>query len=158
MHNNHLILMHKMTKCHPQEWAALVPWVEYLYFTAPQGRSGLSARDLMQGCALASAVDRRRMPFLQPEGLAETDVAARLFDNWRQLMILFTTLSSEAATKSAEYENRTRHIRRMIPGELVYRKNPPATRQPKHLFPPPSTGPYRVVKQHSLASFILRKV
>eukprot|EP00969_Alexandrium_andersonii_P230701 10188405-Alexandrium_andersonii.AAC.1 len=71
--------MHEVRKAFPQEWPAMLPALEYLYDTAPQGVRGLSAFDMSTGYALASSVDARLAPFMVPQGLPETDVAARLF-------------------------------------------------------------------------------
>ena len=69
----------------PQEWPALIPAVEYLYFTAAQGAHGLSAHDAPTGYALLVPEDARMALFTVPQGVAETDVAARLFSNFREL-------------------------------------------------------------------------
>ena len=41
-----LILIHQVCKAFPQEWAPLVPVLEYLIHTAPQGATGILAYDL----------------------------------------------------------------------------------------------------------------
>ena len=46
---NHGILMHEVCKAFPQEWPSLIPTVEYLYHTRPQGAHGLSAHDMTAG-------------------------------------------------------------------------------------------------------------
>eukprot|EP00969_Alexandrium_andersonii_P223797 9883947-Alexandrium_andersonii.AAC.1 len=71
--------MNEVRKAFPQEWPAMLPVLEYLHDTAPQGAHGLSAFDLSMGYALASSVDARLSPLMVPHGLPETDVAARLF-------------------------------------------------------------------------------
>ena len=53
----HLVLMHTVCHAFPQEWPALIPAVEYLYHTAPQGVHGLSAHDLSCGYACGASVD-----------------------------------------------------------------------------------------------------
>ena len=63
---NHLLLLNEVCRAFPQEWAALVPALEYLCETAPREPHGLSAFDLTQGYALASDVDRRLVPFSIP--------------------------------------------------------------------------------------------
>ena len=80
MMTNLLILMRAVTHAFPQEWASLVPAVEYLLHTAPQGVHGLSAHDLFCAYGVASTADSRLAPFRVPKGIAETDVAANMFD------------------------------------------------------------------------------
>ena len=87
---NHGILMHEVCKAFPQEWPSLIPTVEYLYHTRPQGAHGLSAHDMTAGYAIASSVDKRLAPFQVPTGLAETDVATKLFANFKETCTLFT--------------------------------------------------------------------
>eukprot|EP00969_Alexandrium_andersonii_P238855 10543539-Alexandrium_andersonii.AAC.1 len=74
-----------MCKAFPQKWPAMLPVLEYVYDTAPQGAHGLSAFDMSTGNALASSVDARLTPFMVPQGLPETEVAARLFSRFREL-------------------------------------------------------------------------
>ncbi len=57
MMKNHLILMNKVCEAFPQEWPSLIPALEYLYATAPQGAHGLSAHDMECGHAMAGSVD-----------------------------------------------------------------------------------------------------
>ena len=61
-----LLLLHKICRAYPQEWASLVPAIEYLCETAPHGPHGLSAFDVTSGFALASPVERRMIPFMVP--------------------------------------------------------------------------------------------
>ena len=76
--NNHLILMSQLRQAVPQEWAALVPALEYLSETAPREPHGLSAFDLSQGYGLLVDPNRRLAPFELPWGLPETEVAQQL--------------------------------------------------------------------------------
>ena len=50
---NQMILMKEICRAFPQEWSSLIPAVECLMHTAPQGPHGLSAHDL--GCAYSIA-------------------------------------------------------------------------------------------------------
>ena len=59
-----LILLHKVCRAFPQEWASLVAATEYLCDTAPRGPHGLSAFDITSGFALASPVERQMVPFM----------------------------------------------------------------------------------------------
>ena len=96
----HLVLMHAVCHAFPQEWPALIPAVEYLYHTAPQGAHGLSAHDMSCGYSIATPVDARLEPFMVPTGLPETDVAVRLFMNFRELYDLFQRVKTEEAMRS----------------------------------------------------------
>ena len=80
---NHLVLMHKITKAFPQELRALVPALEYLYATMPQGRYGLSAEDISCGYAMAASRELLLTPFHVPAGMAGTDTAEKLFNDFR---------------------------------------------------------------------------
>ena len=84
---NLAILMN--TVCHdfPQEWSALIPAVEYLYFTAPQGALGYSARDMTMGFSLAQKVGA--------DLSMESNFAVRLFDNFRHLYSISVRVTQE---------------------------------------------------------------
>ena len=86
MMSDNQVLMHAVCHAFPQEWPALLPAVEYLYFTAPQGAHGLSAHDVSCNFAIAAPTDSRLAPFTVPRGLPETDVAVRLFTNFESFM------------------------------------------------------------------------
>eukprot|EP00969_Alexandrium_andersonii_P026720 1165748-Alexandrium_andersonii.AAC.1 len=60
------------------------------------------------GYALASSVDARLTPFMVPQGLPETEIAARLFRGFRELYGVFQRLSQESSRKMQDYVNRTR--------------------------------------------------
>ncbi len=62
--NNHLILMNDACKAFPQEWAALVPELEYLCETAPREPHALSAFSTFPkatGCWWTRTKDWRRL-------------------------------------------------------------------------------------------------
>ena len=63
------VLVESVCSVFPQEWPELLPAVEYLLHTAPQGPHGLSAHDLPCAHAIASETDKRLVPFLIPSGL-----------------------------------------------------------------------------------------
>ena len=155
MMHNHLILMQVVCKAFPQEWPSLICVLEFLYDTAPQGVHGLSAHDMSTGYAIASPQSRRLAPFMVPRGLAETDVAVRLFANFRELYGIFSRANREQAQKVQVAINRKRHDRSLAAGETVYRRLPPAARRNKHLLPEPSQGPYHVVRQPTTSSVVL---
>ena len=46
---SHLLLLNEVCRAYPQEWAAMIPALEYLCDTAPREPHGLSAFDLTQG-------------------------------------------------------------------------------------------------------------
>ena len=151
-----LILMKEVVKAFPQEWASLVPAVEHLMHTAPQGSHGISAHDLSCAWGIASSTDSCLAPFRVPAGLPETDVASKLFDGFRGLMGVFTRATQEAALKAQMAENKTRVERTFEKGEVVFRKLPSPARMSKHLFPAPCTGPYQIEEQPRRTSVILR--
>ena len=93
--NNHLILMNEICLAFPQEWASLVPALEYLAETAPREPHGLSAFDLSQGYALLVDPNRRLSPFQLPWGLPETDVAKQLFTRFTELYGIFARATAE---------------------------------------------------------------
>ena len=82
---NHIILMKQICNAYPQEWCSLVESLEYLYDTEPQGDFGLSAHDMTTGYALAQDVDKRLAPFMVPTGTAQTELAAKVFDRFKDL-------------------------------------------------------------------------
>ena len=152
---HHLLLLNEVCKAFPQEWAALIPAVEYLCETAPRGPHGLSAFDLTQGYALASDTDRRLVPFSVPTEIPETDVARKLFDNFRELYGVFSRMTAHESEKRQDEINRKRNIRVFEQGETVFRKKPIFARPPKHLLGDPVQGPYLVKQQNTLSSVVL---
>ena len=153
----HSVLMHAVCHAFPQEWPALVPAVEYLYHTAPQGAHGLSAYDMSCGFAIATPQEPRLAPFLVPTGLPETDVAVKLFSNFREVYGMFHRVKAEESLRNQMRVNSSRHERTFAPGETVFRRLPVGARLPKHLFPEPSSGPYEVVSQPTASSVVLKE-
>ena len=151
-----LILMKEVVNAFPQEWANLVPAVEHLMHTAPQGSHGISAHDLSCAWGIACSRDTQLAPFRVPARTPETDIAAGVFTNFRELMGVFTRFSMDAALRTQLAENKMRVERTFEPGEIVFRKLPPAARINKHLFPAPSAGPYEVVAQERRTSVTLK--
>eukprot|EP00973_Karenia_brevis_P056660 7882050-Karenia_brevis.AAC.1 len=76
-----------------------------------------------------------------PRGVAETDIVARLFSNFRELAGIFNSTNEAALARQEEQTNRTRHLRQLIPGKVVFRRMPPKARAPNHLLGVPSMGP-----------------
>eukprot|EP00973_Karenia_brevis_P047100 6537121-Karenia_brevis.AAC.1 len=68
-----------------------------------------------------------------PRGTAEMGIVARLFSNFRELAGIRYRAQESALAKQEEQVNRTRHMRQLIPGEIVFRRMPPKARAPKHL-------------------------
>lgn len=84
------ILLNEVCRAFPQEWSTLIPAVEYLYFTAPQGTLGFSARDMTMGFSLAQRVCADLEPSRVPEGAMETQLAVRTFDDFAKLFPIFS--------------------------------------------------------------------
>ena len=147
--------MQEICKAFPHEWASMVPVLEYLYLTLPQGAHGFSAHDLTCGYALMSSTDRALIPFRVPLGSAETDIAARLFTNFRKLYGTFKRVTMEQAVQLQTQENRYRAHRTFEKGETVFRRMPGGSRPPKHLFAEASLGPYVVASQPTMSSVTL---
>ena len=133
----------------------LAPVVEYLIDTEI-GEWGFSAHELQTGYSLLQELDVTLAPFLVPRGLAQTDVVARLFTNFRELAGILHRHKEQALLKTADQVNQTRHLRQLIPGEVVFRKMPAKARPAKHLLGPPSSGPYVVVSQSTFNSAKLK--
>eukprot|EP00969_Alexandrium_andersonii_P137829 6095494-Alexandrium_andersonii.AAC.1 len=109
--------MNEVCKAFPQEWPTMLPVLKYVYDTAPQGVRGLSAFDMSTGYALASSVDARLAPCMAPQGLPETEIAARLFSRFRELYGVLQRLNQESPQKMQDYVNRAGHYRSLDPGE-----------------------------------------
>ena len=62
----------------------LSPVVEYLMDTEV-GECGFSAHEMQTGYSLLQEPDATLAPFMVPRGTAQTDVAARLFSNFREM-------------------------------------------------------------------------
>ena len=99
MMNDLLALLNHVVSAHPQEWPTLLPALEYLFHTAPQGAHGLSARDISCGYSILSNVDKRLLPFQVPRGLPESDLASKVFSNFKELMGIFLRARQEARMK-----------------------------------------------------------
>ena len=93
---------------------------------------------------------------LSSRGMAESDIAARLFTNWVELHGLFPRASRDAALRVQMRVNHNRHMRELQQRETLFRKLPHGARMQKHLFPAPSCGPYVVERQPTHTSVILR--
>ncbi len=91
-----------------------------------------------------------------PRGTAQTDIAARLFSNFREMAGILNRHKDAQMEKSREQVNQTRHLRQLIPGEIVFRRMPAKARPAKHLLGEPSAGPYIVDSQASLSSVKLK--
>eukprot|EP00973_Karenia_brevis_P038502 5311517-Karenia_brevis.AAC.1 len=96
-----LILIHQICKAFPQEWDVLAPVVEYLMDTEI-GECGFSAHELQTGYSLLQEPDVTLAPFMVPRGVAETDIVARLFSNFRELAGIFNRAKKAALTKQEE--------------------------------------------------------
>ena len=96
------ILMNAVCKAFPQEWASLLPAVEYLLDTMPRPPSNLSAFDISTGYAPTSDMDRRLMPFQVPEGLPETGIAAALFTKFKEIYGSWRRLTAENSHQPRE--------------------------------------------------------
>ena len=125
--------------------------MEYLLDTEI-GDCGFSAHELQTGYALLQEPDVTMAPFMQPRGTAETDIVAKLFSNFRRMAVVLNRHKEQALTKQELQVNKTRHIRQLHPGEIVFRRMPPKARPAKHLLGEPSQGPYRVVGQSTMNS------
>ena len=145
MMTNQLLLMQAVTDAHPQEWPTLVPVVEYVQHTAPQGAHGLSAHDMSCAYSIITETDASLAPFKVPSGLPESDIVARMFSSFKSIYGAFTRANREISTQSITAAIRDRTVRTFEEGETVFRRLPRSARLPKHLFPPPSKGPYTVV-------------
>ena len=111
--------------------------MEYLYFTTPQTILGLSAKDLSQGFSLAQSSHKDLMPFQLLRGLADTDVAVRLFDSFRELYSIFQRVIQEDRLRDQLRINRHRWVRELEPGDVVFRRLPEGARVPKKLLTEP---------------------
>ena len=150
-----LILIHQICKAFPQEWDQLAPVVEYLMDTEI-GECGFSPHELQTGYSLLQEPDVTLAPFLVPRGTAQTDIVARLFSNFRELAGILNRHKEQILAKQEILTNKSRHLRQMIPGEIVFRRMPPKARPAKHLLGEPSQGPYVVVSQSTYNSAKLK--
>ena len=149
-----LILIHKVCRAFPQEWDTFAPVIEYLMATEI-GENGFSAHELETGYSLLQEPDVTLAPFLVPKGIAQTDLAARLFCNFRELSGIMKRHKEEKFAKKTLQVNQHRHLRQLMPGETVFRRMPGKARPAKHLLGEPSAGPYIVVRQNTLNSVVL---
>ena len=153
---NLTIMMNTICRAFPQEWSALLPAVEFLYFTAPQGSLGFSARDMTMGFSMARRVSADLTPFIVPEGLMETSFAMRLFDNFRHLYSIFVRVTQEEKYRDQLRVNQHRWLQQLDEGDMVFRKLPKGARPPKKMLYPASEGPFFVAMQKSKQSAVLK--
>lgn len=150
-----LILIHKVCAAFPQEWDVLAPVVEYLMDTEI-GECGFSSHELQTGYALLQEPDVTLAPFMVPRGTAQTDVAARLFSNFREMASILQRHKEAILAKQEMTVNQHRHLRSLRLGEFVFRKMPAKARPAKHLLGEPSAGPYVAVGQETYSSVKLK--
>ena len=150
-----LILIHQVCQAFPQEWDILAPVVEYLMDTEI-GACGFSAHELQTGYSLLQTPDVTLAPFMVPRGTAQTDIAARLFSNFREMAGILNRHKEALLSKQQAQGNKHRHMRQLIPGEVVFRQMPGKARPAKHLLVPTSAGPYVVANQSTFSSARLK--
>ena len=134
----------------------MLPVVEYVQATAPQGDHGFSAMDLSCAYSICADADTRLAPFRVPRGLPESDQVARMFSNFRDIYSAFTRVNREQSLNTINAANRTKIVRQFDPGEVVFRRHPKTGRLPKAFFPAPQQGPYTVESQPNQWNLILR--
>ena len=121
---NQLVLMHSVCGAHPQEWPALLPVVEFVQHTAPQGPHGFSAHDLSCAYSIVSDTDARLAPFRVPTGLPESDIVAKTIQNFKEICGAFTRVNRARSLADITAANRDRTLRWFEPGETVFRRMP----------------------------------
>ena len=114
---NQLVLMQAVTSAHPQEWASLIPVVEYVQHTAPQGAHGFSAHDMCCAHSIITDTDARLAPFRIPHGVPESDHVAKLFSNFKSIFGMFTRVNREVSVASINAANKNRVSRTFEPGD-----------------------------------------
>ena len=120
------------------------------------GECGFSAHEMQTGPPLLQEPDETLAPFMVPRGTAQTDVAARLFSNFRELSSIPHSHKEALFAKQLVQVNHNRNLRQLMPGETVFRRMPGKARPAKHLLGEPSAGPYVVVRQATFSSVQLR--
>ena len=135
----------------PQECDTLAPVVEYL-MDAEIGECGLSAHELQTGYSLLQERDVTLAPFMVPKGTARTDLVARLFTNFREMAGILNRHKEQVYAKQIDAANQTRHLRQLIPGEIVFRRMPSKASPAKHLLgePRPLTVPSSENQQQAI--------
>ena len=58
-------------------------------------------------------------PFMVPKGTAQTDVISRLFSNFREMVGVLNRAKEESIEKQMKTVNASRHLRQLMPGEVV---------------------------------------
>ena len=71
------------------------------------------------GYALASGVDKKLAPFMLSKGIAETEVASRLFSNFRELYGIFSRMTMENSMRAQLRAKNKRHDVRLEVGAVV---------------------------------------
>ena len=157
MVSNLLMLMHTtICHAHPQEWPSLVPVVECLQATAPQGAHGFSAQDMPCAFSILTGSDAQLAPLRVPYGMPQEDVVKKMFANFREVYGAFARINREQSIAQQVSANRLRMERVFEEGETVFRRMPRGAKMPKHLFPPPSRGPYVADSQPDRFNLIWR--
>ncbi len=91
-----------------------------------------------------------------PQGLVQSELAARVFDRFRGLYGMFSRSVRYRAQQVEDVINRRRNLKAFDAGELVYRKKPAFARPPKQFLADPTSGPYEVVTQKTTSSVVLK--
>ena len=154
--SDHLVLMNELCACYPQEWPVLVPVLEYLCETAPREPHGLSALDLTQGYALLVNREQQESLFHVPDTLPETEVARKMFREFRDAHGIFSRHTADDAQRKMEELNKNRAERVFAKGEIVFRRLAAYARPNRHLLGDKCSGPFVVVSQGNLQSVVLK--
>ena len=97
------------------------------------GETGSSAHEMQTGYSLLQEPDFTMAPFMVPHGTAHSDIAAKLFSNFREIAgILHRHKEAKLASQEITV-NQHRHLRTLDPGERVFRRMPLKARAGKHL-------------------------
>ena len=123
------ITVHGVFKAFPGEWGELLPVVEFLLYNTPQRNTGLTLRDLDKAWSLSTSLERELMPFTTAPDEPISDMAQRLFGDFRKLQRLVKDMVGKEAKRAQELANRHRPDKLIQSGDRVLWWDPKMTKE-----------------------------
>ena len=123
------ITVHWVFKAFPGEWGELLPVVEFLLYNTPQRNTGLTPRDLDKSWSLSTSLERELLPFETARDEPISEMAQRMFGDFRKLQRLVKDMVGKEAKRAQELANRHRPEKLLRTGDRVLWRDPKMTKE-----------------------------
>jgi hypothetical protein len=136
-------LLSEVVRCHPGEWAQVLPLVEFIRYNTP-GRSGLTPRDRCCAWSVASPLEKDLLVGEHSPKESLTDGVRTLFESWRLIRNASQKVRAQEAIKRRDSTNRRRGGRYPEVGDRVLVRDPKLTKKVAGHGPGmrPASGPH----------------